>query len=344
MSDAWPVRLSAQAGNYFADLPAAVQEMVRDLLDLASHSPLDFPQGDKTDPDGVELRRASVGSLTVVYLINRQMRHLSCHWRSGDTLESIGGSINQLSSALRLHCWPNWRHWSSPTSTSIREGVGAAGTASMAGWSFISSAVTPPGANAQSRAGPTGSYSMSFMTSAPHCSRVAVAVSPVPIAERAWTTMCPGCRAAAVQLSADGVAVGRRGACEGVAVGVAPVGAAAGVLAASVVVVAKGVLGDGAAAPVVPVWPPQAARARTVAAELRDGRDRRPDALPTRALRDEHENQALAEYEKLAAKVSTTGQVWRSAIERLADAVPAMLQRTTEDSESVPGASAVVVV
>ncbi|MEY9961354.1 hypothetical protein [Streptacidiphilus sp. MAP5-52] len=76
MSDAWPARLSSQASSYFADLPTAVQEMVRDLLDLASHSPTAFPQWDKTDPDGADLRRASVGSLTVVYLINRQLQHL----------------------------------------------------------------------------------------------------------------------------------------------------------------------------------------------------------------------------------------------------------------------------
>jgi hypothetical protein len=76
VSDGWPARLSVQASSYLADLPNEVQQMVHDLLDLASRSPGDFPQWDKTDPDGSDLRRASIGSLTVVYLINRQMRHL----------------------------------------------------------------------------------------------------------------------------------------------------------------------------------------------------------------------------------------------------------------------------
>jgi hypothetical protein len=61
--------------------------------------------------------------------------------------------------------------------------------------------------------------------------------------------------------------------------------------------------------------------------QLRDWRDRWPDALPTRAFREHHEDQALTEYEELAAKVTTTGEVWRSAIERLVDAVPVLLGR-----------------
>ncbi len=47
---------------------------------------------------------------------------------------------------------------------------------------------------------------------------------------------------------------------------------------------------------------------------------------------EEHENQALAGYEALAARVATTGAVWR-AIGRLVGAVPELLQRTAGDGE-----------
>jgi len=73
--------------------------------------------------------------------------------------------------------------------------------------------------------------------------------------------------------------------------------------------------------------------------QLRDWRDRYPDALPTRAFRDDHEDQALAEYEALAAIVTTTGAVWRAAIGRLVEAIPSLLQRTAEDSESADAAA-----
>ncbi|MFC9955215.1 hypothetical protein ACFVIN_33170 [Streptomyces prasinus] len=76
MSDAWPARLAPSVSTYLADLAPAVQEMVRDLLDIASRSPWSWPQWDRTDPEGEDLRRASVGPLTVVYWINRSHGHL----------------------------------------------------------------------------------------------------------------------------------------------------------------------------------------------------------------------------------------------------------------------------
>ncbi|MFD5493404.1 hypothetical protein ACFWH4_10860 [Streptomyces sp. NPDC127091] len=76
MSDAWPAQLAPSVSTYLADLDPAVQEMVRDLLDIASRSPWSWPQWDRTSPEGEDLRRASVGPLTVVYWINRSLGHL----------------------------------------------------------------------------------------------------------------------------------------------------------------------------------------------------------------------------------------------------------------------------
>ncbi len=76
MSDVWPVRLTPQAAAHLAALDPSVQEMVRDLLDIAARSPWSWPQWDRTDPEGEDVRRASIGPLTVVYWINRFLGHL----------------------------------------------------------------------------------------------------------------------------------------------------------------------------------------------------------------------------------------------------------------------------
>lgn len=70
--------------------------------------------------------------------------------------------------------------------------------------------------------------------------------------------------------------------------------------------------------------------------ELRDWRDRYPDALPTRAFRNEHDDEALA------ARVTTTGTIWRAAIGHLVVAVPALLQRSAENSEIASADAAAV--
>ncbi|MFD8749384.1 hypothetical protein ACFV0O_00130 [Kitasatospora sp. NPDC059577] len=72
MSDpAWPVRLSPQAAKTFAELPAHARQMATDLLDIASRTPWGWPQWDTTDPEGEDVRCASVGQLSLVYLVNR---------------------------------------------------------------------------------------------------------------------------------------------------------------------------------------------------------------------------------------------------------------------------------
>jgi hypothetical protein len=72
----WPVRLSPKAAKVLTDLPAHARENVRDVLDIASRTPWGWPQWNPTDPDGVDLRTASIGPLTVVYWINRAAARL----------------------------------------------------------------------------------------------------------------------------------------------------------------------------------------------------------------------------------------------------------------------------
>ncbi|MEU9133027.1 hypothetical protein AB0D08_33845 [Kitasatospora sp. NPDC048540] len=73
---AWPARLSPQAAKVLVDLPAPVQEMVRDVLDIASRTPWGWPQWDSTDPEGEDVRTAAIGPLTVVYWTNRARSRL----------------------------------------------------------------------------------------------------------------------------------------------------------------------------------------------------------------------------------------------------------------------------
>ncbi|MER6456528.1 hypothetical protein ABT270_28585 [Streptomyces sp900105245] len=51
--------------------------MVRDVLDIAVRSPWGWPQWNTGDPEGEDVRSASVGQLSVVYVINRLTRHLA---------------------------------------------------------------------------------------------------------------------------------------------------------------------------------------------------------------------------------------------------------------------------
>ncbi|WP_331731010.1 hypothetical protein OG933_45490 (plasmid) [Streptomyces sp. NBC_00016] len=74
---AWTVRLSPQAANVLTELPAPAKEMVRDVLDIAVRSPWGWPQWNAGDPEGEDVRAASIGQLSVVYVINRLTRRLS---------------------------------------------------------------------------------------------------------------------------------------------------------------------------------------------------------------------------------------------------------------------------
>ncbi|SEE66458.1 hypothetical protein SAMN05216532_8240 [Streptomyces sp. 2231.1] len=78
MSDQpWTVRLSPPAAKTLSELPGHAKEMVRDVLDLAVRSPWGWPQWNTGDPEGEDVRSASVGQLSVVYVINRLPRHLA---------------------------------------------------------------------------------------------------------------------------------------------------------------------------------------------------------------------------------------------------------------------------
>ncbi|MFG2888424.1 hypothetical protein [Streptomyces sp. NPDC048248] len=72
MSDAlWQARLSPQALTALDSLPGHAREMLRDVLDIAARDPWSFPAFDSRDPEGEDVRAASVGQLTGVYWINR---------------------------------------------------------------------------------------------------------------------------------------------------------------------------------------------------------------------------------------------------------------------------------
>ncbi|MEU6889917.1 hypothetical protein ABZ918_32935 [Streptomyces viridosporus] len=73
----WTVRLSPSAVKTLTELPEHAKEMVRDVLDIAVRSPWGWPQWNAGDPEGEDVRAASIGQLSVVYVVNRLTRHLS---------------------------------------------------------------------------------------------------------------------------------------------------------------------------------------------------------------------------------------------------------------------------
>ncbi|MFE9469385.1 hypothetical protein ACFYNW_38420 [Streptomyces virginiae] len=73
----WAVRLSPQAAKTIAELPEPARETVRDVLDIAVRSPWGWPQWNVGDPEGEDVRAASVGQLSVVYVVNNITRSLS---------------------------------------------------------------------------------------------------------------------------------------------------------------------------------------------------------------------------------------------------------------------------
>ncbi|PWJ05057.1 hypothetical protein DKG34_24955 [Streptomyces sp. NWU49] len=73
----WTVRLSPSAVKTLTELPEHAKEMVRDVLDIAVRSPWGWPQWNAGDPEGEDVRAASIGQLSIVYVVNRLTRHLS---------------------------------------------------------------------------------------------------------------------------------------------------------------------------------------------------------------------------------------------------------------------------
>ncbi|GGX44321.1 hypothetical protein [Streptomyces chryseus] len=73
----YAVRLSPQAAKVLTELPEHAEEMAWDVLDTAAAGPWGFRQWDAGDPQGEDVRIASAGQLSVIYWINRSLRHLS---------------------------------------------------------------------------------------------------------------------------------------------------------------------------------------------------------------------------------------------------------------------------
>ncbi|MCX4821074.1 hypothetical protein OG883_14350 [Streptomyces sp. NBC_01142] len=73
----YAVRLSPPAAKVLAELPEHAEEMVWDVLDAAAADPWGFQQWDAGDPEGEDVRIASVGRLSVIYFANRALSHLS---------------------------------------------------------------------------------------------------------------------------------------------------------------------------------------------------------------------------------------------------------------------------
>lgn len=73
----YAVRLSPSAAKVFAALPEPAEQMAWGVLDAAASNPWGFPQWDSGDLEGENVRIASVGQLSVVYLANRALCHLS---------------------------------------------------------------------------------------------------------------------------------------------------------------------------------------------------------------------------------------------------------------------------
>ncbi|MFB7453897.1 hypothetical protein [Streptomyces sp. NPDC056194] len=73
----YAVRLAPQAAKTFTALPESAEQMAWGLLDAAAAGPWGFPQWNPGDPEGDDVRIASIGRLSVIYWINRPMHRLS---------------------------------------------------------------------------------------------------------------------------------------------------------------------------------------------------------------------------------------------------------------------------
>ncbi|MDX3589088.1 hypothetical protein [Streptomyces europaeiscabiei] len=73
----YAVRLSPPTAKVLDTLPEHAEKMVWDVLDAAAGNPWGFPQWDAGDPEGEDVRIASVGQLSVIFFANRATRHLS---------------------------------------------------------------------------------------------------------------------------------------------------------------------------------------------------------------------------------------------------------------------------
>lgn len=76
MTSPWPYRLSANAASYYDALSPERQQTVRDTLAIAGRDPWGWPQWDRDDPEGEDVRLIEIGALAVVYWVNRRHSRL----------------------------------------------------------------------------------------------------------------------------------------------------------------------------------------------------------------------------------------------------------------------------
>ncbi|MFZ3562777.1 type II toxin-antitoxin system RelE family toxin [Streptomyces sp. BH097] len=73
----YAVRLSPPAAKVLDALPDHTEQLVWDVLDAAAGNPWGFQQWDTSDPEGEDVRIASVGQLSVIYFVNGALGRLS---------------------------------------------------------------------------------------------------------------------------------------------------------------------------------------------------------------------------------------------------------------------------
>ncbi|WP_030019421.1 hypothetical protein [Streptomyces monomycini] len=73
----YAVRFSPPAAKVLDAPPEGVEDTVWDILDAAAGDPWGFGQWNADDPEGQDVRCASVGQLSLTYWINRRLRRLT---------------------------------------------------------------------------------------------------------------------------------------------------------------------------------------------------------------------------------------------------------------------------
>ncbi|MFJ9343012.1 hypothetical protein ACIRP0_27500 [Streptomyces sp. NPDC101733] len=73
----YAVRFSAPAAKVLDTLPEHVEDTVWNVLDAAAADPWGFGQFNADDPEGEDVRYASVGRLSLTYWVNRPRRRVT---------------------------------------------------------------------------------------------------------------------------------------------------------------------------------------------------------------------------------------------------------------------------
>lgn len=73
----YAIRFSGPAAKVLDGLPEDAENTVWDILDAAAADPWGFRQWNPDDPEGQDVRLASVGRLSLTYWINRPLHRLS---------------------------------------------------------------------------------------------------------------------------------------------------------------------------------------------------------------------------------------------------------------------------